>query len=66
MSGVEASPQDLQLLEKHLKLAVDVLTSKSCLEGLEDATNLLLSMSYGPSPTRYVMSVSTLDIRFYN
>ena len=54
VSGVEASPQDLQLLEQHLKLAVDVLTSKSCSEeGLEDATTLLLSLSYGPPPTRY-------------
>ena len=55
LSGVEASPQDLQLLEQHLKLAVDVLTSKSCSEeGLEDATTLLLSLSYGPPPTRFV------------
>lgn len=53
LTGSDASPQDLQLLEQHLKLAVDVLTSKSCSEeGLEDATSLLLSLSYGPPPTR--------------
>ena len=58
LSGIEASPQDLQLLEQHLKLAVDVLTSKSCSEeGLEDATSLLLSLSYGPPPTRLVTEV---------
>ena len=37
----------------HLKLAVEVLTSKSCSEeGLEDVTALLLNLSYGPEPTR--------------
>ena len=36
-----------------LKLAVEVLTSKSCSEeGLEDVTALLLNLSYGPEPTR--------------
>ena len=38
---------------EHLKLAVEVLTSKSCSEeGLEDVTALLLNLSYGPEPTR--------------
>ena len=37
----------------HLKLAVEVLTSKSCSEeGLEDVTNLLSNLSYGPEATR--------------
>ena len=38
---------------EHLKLAVEVLTSKTCSEeGLEDVTALLLNLSYGPEPTR--------------
>ncbi|XP_032797159.2 LOW QUALITY PROTEIN: E3 ubiquitin-protein ligase HUWE1 [Daphnia magna] len=62
LPGIEASPQDLQLLEQHLKLAVDVLTSKSCSEeGLEDATSLLLSLSYGPPPTRDTILKLLLD-----
>ncbi|XP_046451381.1 E3 ubiquitin-protein ligase HUWE1-like [Daphnia pulex] len=62
LSGIEASPQDLQLLEQHLKLAVDVLTSKSCSEeGLEDATSLLLSLSFGPHPTRDTILKLLLD-----
>jgi E3 ubiquitin-protein ligase HUWE1 len=37
----------------HLRLAVEVLTSKSCSEeGLEDVNALLLNLSYGPEPTR--------------
>ncbi len=37
----------------HLKLAVEVLTSKACSEeGLEDVNALLLNLSYGPAPTR--------------
>lgn len=37
----------------HLKLAVEVLTSKSCSEeGLEDVTALLSNLSFGPEPTR--------------
>jgi E3 ubiquitin-protein ligase HUWE1 len=38
---------------EHLKLAVEVLTSKTCSEeGLEDVTALLLNLSYGPEHTR--------------
>ena len=37
---------------EHLKLAVEVLTSKTCSEeGLEDVTSLLLNLS-GPEATR--------------
>ncbi|KAK7044038.1 E3 ubiquitin-protein ligase huwe1, partial [Halocaridina rubra] len=40
-------------LEHLLKLAIQVLTSKSCSEeGLEDATALLLHLSHGPPPAR--------------
>ncbi|XP_076227161.1 HECT, UBA and WWE domain containing E3 ubiquitin protein ligase 1 isoform X5 [Nomia melanderi] len=42
--------------EEHLKLAVQVLTSKSCSEeGLEDATALLLNLSHCPDPTRQLI-----------
>ncbi|XP_020278772.1 E3 ubiquitin-protein ligase HUWE1 isoform X2 [Pseudomyrmex gracilis] len=42
--------------EGHLKLAVQVLTSKSCSEeGLEDATALLLNLSHCPDPTRQLI-----------
>lgn len=42
--------------EGHLKLAVQVLTSKSCSEeGLEDATALLLNLSHCPDPTRQLV-----------
>ncbi|XP_076304373.1 LOW QUALITY PROTEIN: HECT, UBA and WWE domain containing E3 ubiquitin protein ligase 1 [Tachypleus tridentatus] len=41
------------VLEQHLKLAVEVLTSKACSEeGLEDATALLLRLSRGCPKTR--------------
>lgn len=43
--------------EGHIKLAVQVLTSKSCSEeGLEDATALLLNLSHCPDPTRQLVS----------
>jgi E3 ubiquitin-protein ligase HUWE1 len=43
--------------ESHIKLAVQVLTSKSCSEeGLEDATALLLNLSHCPDPTRQLVS----------
>ena len=46
------APRDI-ISSEHLKLAVEVLTSKSCSEeGLEDVTALLLNLSYGPEPTR--------------
>ena len=42
--------------EGHIKLAVQVLTSKSCSEeGLEDATALLLNLSHCPDPTRQLV-----------
>ncbi|XP_043484818.1 E3 ubiquitin-protein ligase HUWE1 isoform X4 [Leptopilina heterotoma] len=42
--------------EGHIKLAVQVLTSKSCSEeGLEDATALLLNLSHCPDPTRQLI-----------
>ena len=41
------------LFESQLRLAIDVLTSKSCSEdGLEDATNLLLQLSKANAATR--------------
>lgn len=44
--------------EGHLKLAVQVLTSKSCSEeGLEDATALLLNLSHCPDPTRQLVRI---------
>ncbi|RWS28597.1 E3 ubiquitin-protein ligase HUWE1-like protein, partial [Leptotrombidium deliense] len=48
--------------EEHLKLAVDVLTSKSCSEdGLEDATQLLLRLSRHCEVTRNVVFRLLLD-----
>ncbi|KAJ8683247.1 hypothetical protein QAD02_019039 [Eretmocerus hayati] len=42
--------------EAHIRLAVQVLTSKSCSEeGLEDATALLLNLSHCPDPTRQLI-----------
>lgn len=50
--------------EEHLKLAVQVLTSKSCSEeGLEDATALLLNLSHCPDPTRQLVQ-SLLNLVF--
>lgn len=52
--GAEAGSSKSNVIRsEHLKLAVEVLTSKSCSEeGLEDVTALLLNLSYGPEPTR--------------
>ncbi|XP_070171266.1 E3 ubiquitin-protein ligase HUWE1 isoform X5 [Polyergus mexicanus] len=48
--------QSVAAPEGHLKLAVQVLTSKSCSEdGLEDATALLLNLSHCPDPTRQLI-----------
>ncbi|KAG6803233.1 E3 ubiquitin-protein ligase HUWE1 isoform X1 [Apis mellifera caucasica] len=48
--------QSIAAPEEHLKLAVQVLTSKSCSEeGLEDATALLLNLSHCPDPTRQLI-----------
>lgn len=50
-ASVSSKPESIS--EDHLKLAVEVLTSKSCSEeGLEDVNALLLNLSYGPEPTR--------------
>ena len=47
-----ASPPS-SIRAEHLKLAVEVLTSKACSEeGLEDVNSLLLNLSYGPEGTR--------------
>ncbi len=49
----KSSANNQAIKSDHLKLAVEVLTSKSCSEeGLEDVTALLLNLSYGPEPTR--------------
>ena len=48
--------QSVAAPEGHIKLAVQVLTSKSCSEeGLEDATALLLNLSHCPDPTRQLV-----------
>ena len=48
--------QSVAAPESHLRLAVQVLTSKSCSEeGLEDATALLLNLSHCPDPTRQLI-----------
>ncbi|XP_077544919.1 HECT, UBA and WWE domain containing E3 ubiquitin protein ligase 1 isoform X4 [Haemaphysalis longicornis] len=54
----EESPQIMEsvVLEQHLKLAVETLTSKACSEeGLEDATSLLLRLSRGCPSARQVV-----------
>jgi E3 ubiquitin-protein ligase HUWE1 len=49
--------------EQHLKLAIDVLTSKSCSEeGLEDATALLLNMANCPDPTRNMVNINVTEV----
>lgn len=54
----EGKEESVPVSEQHLKLAIDVLTSKSCSEeGLEDATALLLNMAICPDPTRDTVSV---------
>ena len=51
----------------HLKLAVEVLTSKSCSEeGLEDVTNLLSNLSYGPESTRDTILLLLLQVNSSN
>lgn len=69
--------QSVAAPEGHLRLGVQVLTSKSCSEeGLEDATALLLNLSHCPDPTRQlVRSISSenfsltfmihIDLYFY-
>lgn len=48
--------QSVAAPEGHLRLTVQVLTSKSCSEeGLEDATALLLNLSHCPDPTRQLV-----------
>ncbi|XP_059143196.1 E3 ubiquitin-protein ligase HUWE1-like isoform X5 [Physella acuta] len=49
----ELEEDEAPILYNQLKLAVEVLTSKSCSEeGLEDATNLLLQLSWANTATR--------------
>ncbi|XP_055882443.1 E3 ubiquitin-protein ligase HUWE1-like isoform X4 [Biomphalaria glabrata] len=49
----ETEQDEVPILYDQLKLAVEVLTSKSCSEeGLEDATNLLLQLSWANTATR--------------
>ena len=51
--AAEPSKPNNVIRSEHLKLAVEVLTSKTCSEeGLEDVTALLLNLSYGPEHTR--------------
>jgi E3 ubiquitin-protein ligase HUWE1 len=55
----EGKEESVPVSEQHLKLAIDVLTSKSCSEeGLEDATALLLNMAICPDPTKDTVSVN--------
>lgn len=52
----EKNSERLPESEKHLALAVEVLTSKSCSEdGLEDATALLINLSQCSSNTKYMI-----------
>ena len=52
-SSEDNSKNQNVIRSEHLKLAVEVLTSKTCSEeGLEDVTALLLNLSYGPEQTR--------------
>lgn len=58
--------QSVAAPEEHLKLAVQVLTSKSCSEeGLEDATALLLNLSHCPDPTRQLVKSSLILIYYF-
>ena len=51
--SAETSKPNNVIRSEHLKLAVEVLTSKTCSEeGLEDVTALLLNLSYGPEHAR--------------
>ena len=54
VSASKAAGQKRSLIAAdHLRLAVEVLTSKSCSEqGLEDVNALLLNLSHGHEPTR--------------
>ena len=54
VSASEAATQKRSIISAdHLRLAVEVLTSKSCSEqGLEDVNALLLNLSHGHEPTR--------------
>jgi len=51
--------------ESHLRLIVEVITSKNCSEeGLEEATSLLLNLSYGPPTTRdKILALLTEGVR---
>ncbi|CAG5120620.1 unnamed protein product, partial [Candidula unifasciata] len=53
VADTESDEDEVPVLYDQLKLAVEVLTSKSCSEeGLEDATNLLLQLSWANAATR--------------
>jgi E3 ubiquitin-protein ligase HUWE1 len=59
----EEKSESVPVSEQHLKLAIDVLTSKSCSEeGLEDATALLLNMANCPDPTRNMVNINVVII----
>ncbi|XP_068082120.1 E3 ubiquitin-protein ligase HUWE1 [Anabrus simplex] len=58
----EQKEESVPITEQHLKLAINVLTSKSCSEeGLEDATALLLNLSNCPDPTKDMILRLLLD-----
>lgn len=62
----QASADESSLIsEAHLRLIVEVITSKSCSEeGLEEATALLLNLSYGPPTTRnMILALLTEGVR---
>ena len=62
-TGVGGGPSVPMIGASHLKLAVEVLTSKSCSEeGLEDVTNLLSNLSYGPESTRDTILLLLLQV----
>lgn len=57
----------MSISKSHLKLIIDIITTKSCSEeGLEEATSLLLNLSYGPPSTRNkVRQVDTQKILYH-
>lgn len=58
----DSEEQENRTVKQHLKLAIEVLTSKTCSEeGLEDATSLLLRLSRGCSRTRQTVVYLLLD-----
>nr|XP_042906094.1 E3 ubiquitin-protein ligase HUWE1 [Parasteatoda tepidariorum] len=61
-TNLEDNAEEANVMKHYLKLAVEVLTSKTCSEeGLEDATALLLRLSRGCMKTRHTVLYLLLD-----